>query len=201
MRVFDGWPQDGAYHRYCIACHSEAVRHTLLSGRSFYRCHACGAVSPRAIVVDPAITWWVDVRGEYWHESAGVFVRGPDSKFLFFRRTGFPFVLTVPSGHVDLAEPPAAAAAREAREEVGLETSHLIPLGVHNLVGDSCWRGSDAHRWHAYLCPSHHWPGPVAVEEGEDARWLALEEACELDLAFPARYIIEQHAAALTGAH
>lgn len=199
--MFDGWPQDEAHHRYCISCHAEAITRVRLGKRSFFRCHVCGAVGPRAIVVDPAVIWWVDERGEYWHESAGVFFREPGGKFLFFQRTGFPFVLTVPSGHVDVGEQPVEAAFREAREEVGLEAERLIPLGVHDLVGDSCWRGSDAHRWHAYLCPLREERSVPVEEEGEDARWLTVDEARELDLAFPARRVIDRHAATLGAAY
>lgn len=64
-------------------------------------------------------------------------------------------------------------------------------------MGDSCWRGCDAHRWHAYVAAVRRVLSPRVFEEGEDARWLALDEALQLNLVFPARYMVENHAASL----
>jgi ADP-ribose pyrophosphatase YjhB (NUDIX family) len=105
-----------------------------------------------------------------------VFVREPQGRFLFFRRTGFPFAFTVPSGHVNVGEEAASAASREVLEETGIRTEALVALGVHDLVGDSCWRGSDAHRWHAFLATAPRVASVAVLEEGECARWLTLGE-------------------------
>jgi ADP-ribose pyrophosphatase YjhB (NUDIX family) len=59
--------------------------------------------------------------------------------------------LTVPSGHIDTGEDSLTAARRETEDEVGIKASALIDITAQDIVGDSCRRGADAHRWHAYL--------------------------------------------------
>ena len=142
MKLDFEWADDGRYHQYCVGCHAEAVsREYDDAGRTFYRCSNCGRRHERSIVIDPHVRWWMDAGGEYWHESAGVFVLDPAGRLLVFQRTVYPFALTVPSGHVDVGEHPAAAARRELKEEVGLACDVLLPLAVEDITGDSCRRG------------------------------------------------------------
>src|SRR5579862_3280318 len=97
---FDAMPsQDGKRHEYCIYCRAEAVTRAADQTKPFY-CQACHRRAERVLILDPGIVWWVDQTGEYWHESAGVFVRSQAKKFLFFERTLFPIGgITVPAGH------------------------------------------------------------------------------------------------------
>ncbi|MBL7496943.1 NUDIX hydrolase [Frankia sp. CNm7] len=190
MRLDFAWSDDGVYHQYCLRCHAEAVQRTYDDeGRTFYQCAACGQTAERSIVLDPAITWWVAPDGEYWHESSGVFLRNPSGQFLFYERTIFPFALTVPSGHVDTGEQPAASAAREVKEEVGIALTGLTLIGTDDVLGDSCRRGADAHRWHAFLAPVVDLTVEVA-EEGRRPLWLTLDEAAARDLTVPVRHAI-----------
>jgi hypothetical protein len=132
---------------------------------------ACDRRNERRIVVDPALNWWVADDGEYWHESAGVFVRDQSGRFLFFDRTVFPVsALTVPAGHVDAGESPERAARRELHEEAG---------------------------WHAYLAVFDSPHGVRLSGEGENEQWLTLAEAMAMDLTHPVRYIVERYAGAL----
>jgi len=139
------------------------------------------------------------------HESCGVFVRNPDGRFLFYRRTLYPADgLTVPSGHVDTGERPQEAAARELAEEVGkaarITASQIVPIASDDIGGDSCRLGSGMHRWHTFLAilSSPIEPEDVTViEEGKKPVLLTLEEALAQELAYPVKYVIEQHAADL----
>lgn len=190
MKLLFPWHNDGAYHQYCCHCHAETIERTYEMGKTYYVCSSCGQRGDRSIVIDPGVKWWVANDGEYWHESAGVFVRNPIGEFLFYERTIFPFALTVPSGHVDAGEEPLITAIRETEEEVGIQAGNLIPIADQNIVGDSCRRGADCHRWHAFLLPLGQ---PLAVqikEEGEHPVWLTLSEALQKDLTYPVRYII-----------
>lgn len=152
-------------------------------------------------MLDPRVVWWVGADGEYWHESAGVFVLNRTGRLLLFERTIYPFALTVPSGHVDTGEEPAAAAGRELKEEVGLTAETLTAVTAvtaEDIVGDSCRRGSDAHRWHAFACRVDAVEGEVEVlEEGRRPVWLTVGEALQADLVPPVRHMLSRYGSRL----
>jgi 8-oxo-dGTP pyrophosphatase MutT (NUDIX family) len=199
VRLDFDWARDGRYHQYCAGCHAEAVsREYDEAGRTFYRCAGCGQRHERSIVLDPRVVWWVGADGEYWHESAGVFVLNRAGPLLLFERTIFPFALTVPSGHVDTGEEPAAAAGRELKEEVGLTAETLTAVAAEDIVGDSCRRGSDAHRWHAFACRVDAVEVEVEVlEEGRRPVWLTVGEALQADLVPPVRHMLSRYGSRL----
>jgi 8-oxo-dGTP pyrophosphatase MutT (NUDIX family) len=186
------WKDDGKYHQYCAHCHAETVERVYEEGKTYYFCGTCQKRHERSIVIDPAVKWWMDDNGEYWHESTGVFVRNPSGKFLFFERNIFPFALTVPSGHVDANEEPIQSSSREIQEEVGIKADKLIKIATDDIVGDSCRRGADAHRWHSYLLPINEDIDVDVKEEGGSPVWLTLEEAMQKELIFPVRYVIDK---------
>ncbi|MHA5049694.1 NUDIX hydrolase [Streptomyces sp. SD15] len=186
---------DGATHHYCLSCHSEAVEWRTAGGRRRCACRSCGTVGDRALVLDPAIRWWTDTGGEYWHETAGVFVRDARKRFLFFDRTAFPFGLTVPAGHVERHEAPDLAAARELQEETGITARRLELLDRTPIPGDGCRRGADAHLWHAYYCEADA-EGVAELRlgpEGSSAAWLTLDEALRRPLTFAVRHLLDTY--------
>ncbi|GGY04786.1 NUDIX hydrolase [Streptomyces djakartensis] len=186
---------DGAVHHYCLQCHEDAVKWRTTDGRRHCVCGACGAVRDRALVLDPAVTWWTDEDGEYWHATAGVFVRDPRGRFLFFDRTAFPFGLTIPAGHVDRGEAPHLAAARELEEETGLAARPLRFVGRTPILGDGCRRGADAHVWQVYHCEAGD-GGEAAVRlgpEGATAVWLTPAEALKRPLTLAVRKVLGTH--------
>ncbi|HEY5832685.1 NUDIX hydrolase [Streptomyces sp.] len=200
MRIDFLQRSDDTYGEYCLHCHAAAIEWITVDGRKECICRSCGERAERAIVIDPGISWWTDEGGEYWHESAGVFVRDPRRRFLFFRRLAYPFSMTVPAGHVERGEPPASAAARELMEEVGLRSGNLRLIASHHLRGDVCRRGSDAHLWHAYLLDVAAASEVAVNDEGESPVWLSLDDARSHRLTFAVARIIEQHASRLVAA-
>lgn len=191
MKLDFPWSDDSKYHQYCYNCHAETVERVYDDDKTFYFCSTCKQRHERSIVIDPAVKWWVGEDGEYWHESAGVFVRNPEGKFLFFERTIFPFAFTVPSGHVDSGEKPYISAVRELKEEAGI-AGEPIEIVTENIIGDSCRRGSDAHLWHAYLLVLSELLDVTIKEEGKHPVWLTLDEAMQKPLTFPVSYIISK---------
>ncbi len=176
MKINFELPSDGLMHRYCFSCLKEGAKQVKIDGITQYHCDACGQDNGRAIYFDKHKVWLDDQR-ELWHESAGVFVRRADGKFLFFQRTEYPLYLTVPSGHVDRGEDPSVAAARELVEETGIIGSPVL-IGTSDIVGDSCSAGADAHKWHVFLLKLDGPNRQVEIlEEGEKALWLTLAEA------------------------
>jgi ADP-ribose pyrophosphatase YjhB (NUDIX family) len=190
-------PLDNVYGEYCLHCHAPAIEWQVVNGRKSCTCRSCGRPAERALVIDPAISWWLDEDGEYWHESAGVFVRDPRRRFLFFQRTAFPYALTVPAGHVDHGESPRGAAVRELGEEVGIHDAEPRHIASEHLRGDVCRRGSDAHLWHAYRLDVAAAPEVTVNEEGTAPVWLTLTEVRSRRLTFAVRRIIEVHARTL----
>ncbi|HVV23616.1 MAG TPA: NUDIX hydrolase [Pseudonocardiaceae bacterium] len=200
VRLDFPWRGDGR-HDYCVevGCHAETVERVCRDGADYFHCHTCGRRNARRIAIDPGIEWWVAEDGEYWHESAGVFVRDRDHRFLFFTRAVYPAdQLTVPSGHVDAGETAETAAVRELGEEVGWRAPGVRHVASADIVGDSCRRGADAHRWHAYLAVVEARPAVRLNGEGAGAEWLTRAEALARNLTTPVRYMMEHHLAADT---
>jgi ADP-ribose pyrophosphatase YjhB (NUDIX family) len=190
MKIDFPLPTDGKMHRYCFSCLVEGAEQVRNKGRTKYHCDACGKDNVRALYFDQHKVW-LDESKELWHESAGVFVRRKDGKFLFFKRTEFPRLLTVPAGHVDRWETPLRAAGRELVEETGITGKPRL-LGRADIVGDSCSAGADAHVWHAYVLDTEDPEGRIKIlEEGEEPLWLTLDEAKEQEPAFVIGRIID----------
>jgi 8-oxo-dGTP pyrophosphatase MutT (NUDIX family) len=121
-----------------------------------------------------------------------VFVRNNAGKYLFYKRTEFPFRLTVPSGHVDQDESAKVAAARELREEAGIEPD-LTLLATEEVRGDSCSAAADAHVWNAFLAELADDGQDITIlEEGEAPLWLTLDEALEQGTVFVIEYMIKK---------
>lgn len=199
MKLNFNWKNDNKYHQYCMHCYAETVERVYEDDKTYYFCNTCKQRHKRSIVIDPVVKWWLAEDKEYWHESEGVFIRNTQGKFLFFERLIFPFALTVPSGHVDAGEDALTAAYRETEEEVGIKADALIKIATEDIIGDSCRRGADAHRWHAYLLPLEE---DVKIEvtekdEGRQPVWLSLEEALQKKLTFPVKNIIDNYKRAL----
>lgn len=199
MKITFPLPTDNGTHKYCLTCHADGVKKFEDDGRFRYKCPSCGAVNDRYFHIGNAPQdgkWWVDDDGELWGESAGVFVRNPDGKYLFFERVAYPWGYTIPAGHVDNAETDnAAAAARELKEEVGIEAVDLTEIMTTDIIGDKCGGGADNHRWHLY-CERLAEPLDVEVlekEEGKEPVWMTLEEAKSHELPPVIRYLIENY--------
>jgi len=104
-----------------------------------------------------------------------------------------PSVARRPAGHVDAGEAPEPAALRELHEEAGWRAPHVRHITTEDIVGDSCRRGSDAHRWHAYVTDFDPAQEVRLNDEGVNPRWLTLDEALTRDLTYPVRYLVERY--------
>ncbi len=182
------------YSQFCINCHSEKVEKIDRNGLVLYACLDCGLKSERMIVLDPYISWWIDpVTKEYWHESVGVFVFNKSGQTLFFKRVIYPFVLTIPAGHLDCGEIPEQAAKREVFEETGINLENLKLVVEEKLYGDKCRRGSDDHMWHLFSAVLSETPDIILGDEGIQPVWLSLGQAKSENISFASRHFIEKH--------
>lgn len=98
-------------------------------------------------------------------------------------RTDFPDCWSLPGGHVEAGEAPAAALVRELREELGIEAAvrgapsfrvERAPGSADGMVQDvwfiSTWDGE---------------PMNLAEDEHDELRWVSAAELPDLDLAHP----------------
>lgn len=196
MKIKFELPKDNNYHQYCLYCNSESIKRVFRDNKTYYYCEACHQENERSLVIDPEVKWWTDENKEYWHESIGVFIKNPDGKFLFFERNIFPFSYTIPSGHVDFSDRSLkVAAVREVQEETTLELNidDINELASEDIWGDSCRRGADVHKWHAFMAHYENNVQIKIIDEGLEPTWLSLEEALTKKLTVPVKYIIEKY--------
>jgi 8-oxo-dGTP pyrophosphatase MutT (NUDIX family) len=119
-------------------------------------------------------------RREREHSAGGVVVRGQDTIVIVpTRRTAAGRqVLALPKGHVDPGESEAQAAAREVREEAGVEAELVEKLGDVRY-----WYQRDgkriAKRVAFYLFDYRSGDPADHDTEVEVARWMPLSEAVE----------------------
>jgi 8-oxo-dGTP diphosphatase len=106
------------------------------------------------------------------HLVGWVLLQRDDGRVLLARRSGVTYgdgLWGLPGGHAERAESWAAAAVREAREEigVGVAPADLEPLGVQRYL-DGAWHGVDL------LFRVRRWTGtPRPVAECSEVGWFA----------------------------
>ena len=188
--------------QYCVICFKGPITRIKKDNLTFYTCDSCGREEERSLVIDNAVTWWVDNDRTYWHESIGVVVVNKDKKIFCMLRQVFPFAYTIPAGHLDKGEEPERAACRELEEETGIRAEGTLKhLGDFDIRGDSCRRGSDDHRWHLYKYYLRNLPDEVGItlsDEASEGHWLSLEEIKKLDaITYPLSVIKDKFGASL----
>lgn len=138
---------------FCFVCGRPDPEDIRTGTGQLFRCSA-GHESPRAYIFDgKAVHDFASDR--LIHETAGALVQRPsgdEQLTLLFLRRKFPFLYTIPAGHLEINQDPAFEMARELDEEAGLVVESAEPLWpVHPpLLYDPCRRGADWHRWRLY---------------------------------------------------
>lgn len=186
--------------QYCISCHGGPIER-IQDHKTHYKCHSCGKIFERSLVIDDGIVWWIDNERRYWHESVGVAVVNKEKKILCILRKMFPFAYALPAGHLDVGEDPEAGVRRELEEETGIKVSTALEhLDDFDISGDSCRRGSDDHRWHLYRLKLESTPDIKLSDEASEVRWFNLEELEKVDpKTYPLIFILQKFGASLIG--
>ncbi|MFA5991944.1 MAG: NUDIX hydrolase [Candidatus Doudnabacteria bacterium] len=185
---------DGSYHQYCLNCLKENITRVYNdNGLTKYSCSSCHKILDRSLVFDPAIVSWIDELGNYWHKSVGILVCNPQGQILLFKRTIFPYVFTIPAGHLDKNETPLQAAKRELKEETGITADSLDLIFEGGIAEDSCRRGSDHHYWYLYKTTvTNSVVTNERNDEGGQLVWLDKDKLLLNDITIPIRFFIER---------
>ncbi len=180
---------------YCWSCHaSGAYRKDLDDGTIVYACSVCGAESPRVLIHDPRMSAWFEDQKRLIHESCGIFITRGDGKLLLFQRTKFPYLLTIPAGHLEVGEGPDVCAVRECEEEVGISPRRVQKIFEGNVEGDSCLGGADIHKWHVYTAAIDD-AQQAAIkldEEGSAWDWYSRDELNADNTVYPVIHLLTQ---------
>ncbi len=184
------------YAEYCVDCHQEGgiATKTVPGNVPLVHCSFCGKDNERAIIIDPALHWWLDEKGQYWHKSVGIMIVNKEGKVLVIERAKFPPGYSLPAGHIDNGENPATAVKREAYEEVGL-TIHKPQLVLETAIhGDSCRRGCDDHMWQLFVAAMPV-SQTVQYEENEAraAVWMNVDELKKQNVPYAMRHLISNY--------
>jgi 8-oxo-dGTP pyrophosphatase MutT (NUDIX family) len=138
--------------------------------------------------------WWIDeTTRDLWHESIGVFLFNHNRQILLFKRVIYPFVYTIPAGHLGMGENPESAAIREVEEETGIILDSVRLISEEDIAGDECKWGADHHRWHLYEATVDNNISFKINSEGHEGAWYDLPEALYLELTKPTRYYIKKY--------
>lgn len=159
-----------------------------------YQCDACGQASERVLIYDPNMQQYFDEQDRLVHESCGVFIQRADGKLLLFQRTKFPYLLTIPAGHLEQGEDPLEAAIRETEEEVGIRPDELTLLYKGTIEPEPCLGGADIHHWHAYACRVEGDNHVQLDEEGSGWGWYSTNNLTDENTVQPVMYLLRQEA-------
>ena len=155
---------------FCFTCGAETLEKKSVAGQKKFLCSSCGTLNERYLAFDPKMQYSFTAAGEYAHFSAGVFLENSLRQLLLFKRTKFPFLWTIPAGHIETGDTPYHTALRELWEEVGIELKSADLIFEGELRGDACVGGADIHEWHLYR--GYVDTAEVHIEKEEGSQWM-----------------------------
>lgn len=184
---------------YCFICGGK-VHHSHNTAGEIFICDVDAThQSPRAYIIDKKTKYSVEA-DELIHETVGSIIvkqQGNEKYFLLFLRRKFPFLYTIPAGHVETHETPEENIKREIIEETALKITRLKKLWPQEnfRLYDPCRRGADHHDWHIYEAMSEGQPS--LSSEGRIIGWYTEEEIKVMIenslLTIPSAFFLEKY--------
>jgi ADP-ribose pyrophosphatase YjhB (NUDIX family) len=180
---------------FCYVCGAPGVSPEETPEGEIFVC-AAGHRSPRAFLFDGLARYSLE-GDKLIHVAAGAVIRrmaGGEQQILLFLRQKYPYLYTIPAGHVEIGHDPADEMRREVAEETGLsvETATWLWPDEALRMDDGCRRGADEHDWYVYDVTA---TGQVSLsDEGRIIGWYRDAEIRELAaaglLTLPTRAIL-----------
>lgn len=176
--------------QYCFVCGSTDVEKAKESGRNMYHCRVCGKLNARVLIYDPGMMQTFNKANELVHYSAGTLLVNEKKELLLFLRTKYPFLYTIPAGHISNGEDPKVAALRETEEEVGIIVPDAELVFESEIAGDECVGGADIHYWYLYL--AHTTIKDVKLdEEGARYDWFTVDHIPK-EITYPVQFFLQR---------
>ncbi len=180
--------------KYCFVCGVPSVEKNTVEStdgpHTRFTCTTCHETSDRVRIWDPGMIQYFDEAENLVHEGAGTIVQNERGEVLLFMRTKYPFLWTIPGGHMSPGEDPKVAALRELAEETGITVTDAVPLFTGTVTGDECMGGADIHIWHLYLVTTN--AATITLDgEGSSYGWFPAS-AIPKECTFPVLYLFNQ---------
>lgn len=176
--------------QYCFICHSVQVtkqNNDIVT----YHCTSCRETNGRVLIYDPKMAQYFDEDLNLVHTSAGMIIINPENMVLLFLRRKYPYLYTIPAGHIETGEIPQTAAVRETLEEVGVTVKNER-LAFEGMVrGDECLGGADIHFWYLYIALVDSTEMPVLDEEGSTFGWFSID-TLPPNMTYPVKFFLEK---------
>jgi nucleoside triphosphatase len=124
--------------------------------------------------------------------TVGVFIFNPKGELLLLRSHKWPGAYVVPGGHVELGERLEETAAREAKEETGLDIYDLEFINFQQFIYDPAfWK--QRHFIFFDFAAKTESTDVILNDEAQEFIWIEPEEALELPLDSYTRTSIERY--------
>lgn len=174
---------------FCFNCKKPSPRQLEGERLRFY-CDKCKKTTDRVLIFDPKMKYSFDKEGNYIHYGVGIFLINSEGKILLFLRRKYPFLYTIPAGHLLKGEPPRLAVIRETEEETNLKIKNPVLIFNGFVYGDECMGGADIHHWHLYA--ERVSAGSVKLDrEGIRWQWTSPGEV-DLDMVtYPVKFFLK----------
>jgi len=179
--------------QYCWDCHAPGA-YKIEDKLVQYGCNDCSTISDRVLIHDPNMQSYFDEQDRLVHEGCGMFMISPEGKLLLFKRRKYPYLLTIPAGHLEQGEQPGPAAIRETEEEVGIKVTSILPVFSGAIEGDSCLGGADIHSWDAFATVIPKNSKPRLDGEGSAWGWYSPSALTASNTVQPVLYMLQQTA-------
>lgn len=183
---------------YCFSCGNAQIKAMNTIEGQYYLCPQKHK-NERVFYFDDKTIQHIE-KDELLHEAVGAIIRQNSSSkpmFLLFFRRKFPFLYTIPAGHVEKATTNKENIIREVKEETNLSTTHIKQLWPDETfrLFDPCRRGADMHYWHIFEIEAQ---GTVSLsDEGRIIGWYSEEEIQKLAkqalLTKPVHYFFKRY--------
>jgi len=173
---------------YCWTCKQPGVIKDKVY-KEKYKCMNCGNLNERCLIFDPQMKYSFDKDNRLSHYGGGIFIVNERKQILFFLRKKFPFLYTIPAGHMVFGEDPYECAIREVKEEVSVKIINAKKIFEGFVEGDECVGGADIHYWHLYK--SSNYEGKIKLdEEGSKWEWFNIKDIDLDKVTYPIKYFL-----------